>query len=169
MPLVPRNHYKPFGELTDKEKKELINRYMKDSANLPEPWKLWEYRPIHNLTWSNCEIPPIWAKHILYRRKEMKLTGGSSDYYKVTITNPTSPELEPYTAECNDIIEALNLTYAEGNIIKAIWRIAKDRMGEGKPGVTSLYDAEKVEFFAKRLLDIERKKENEKDNDTGNT
>jgi len=85
-----------------------------------------------------------------------KLTGGSSDYYKVTITNPTSPDIEPYVAECNDIIEALNLSFAEGNIVKAIWRIAKNRMGEGKPGASNLYDAEKVDFFAKRVLTKEQ-------------
>jgi len=85
-----------------------------------------------------------------------KLTGGSSDYYKVKVDNPTSPEIDPYTAECNDIIEALNLSYTEGNIVKAIWRMAKNRMGEGKPGVSNLYDAEKVEFFAKRVLSKEQ-------------
>lgn len=74
-----------------------------------------------------------------------KLTGGSSDYYKVKVDNPTSPEVEPYIAECNDIIEALNLSFAEGNIVKAIWRIAKNRMGEGKLGVSNLYDAEKTD------------------------
>ena len=35
-----------------------------------------------------------------------KLTGGSSDYYKVNVDMPTSGG-EAYMVECNDIIEAL--------------------------------------------------------------
>lgn len=80
------------------------------------------------------------------------LTGGSSDYYKVLITNPTTPGGTPYNAECNDIIEALGMTYAEGNAFKAIWRSASARLGNGKPGNTALYDAEKVEFFGGRMV-----------------
>lgn len=83
--------------------------------------------------------------------EQLKLTGGSSPYYGVRIEKPTSGG-DPYTAECNDIIESLNLNFAEGNILKALWRIAKDRMGEGKPGNPPLYDAEKVKFFGDRVL-----------------
>ena len=81
-----------------------------------------------------------------------KLTGGSSDYYKLRINNPTSGT-EPYTAECNDIIEALEMNYAEGNAFKAVWRRAALRKGGGKPGSTLLYESEKVEFFGKRLVE----------------
>lgn len=80
------------------------------------------------------------------------LTGGSSDYYKVQISRPTTPGTLPYTTECNDIIEALGLNFAEGNILKALWRIAAARLGRGKPGVSMTYDAEKVKFFAERVL-----------------
>jgi len=80
------------------------------------------------------------------------LTGGSSDYYKVAIDKPTSGG-EPYMAECNDIIEALEMTFAEGNILKAVWRIAAARHGNGKDGVTALYDAEKIVFFGQRLVE----------------
>jgi hypothetical protein len=80
------------------------------------------------------------------------LTGGSSDYYKVYITGAdTTSGGNGYMAECNDIIEALNMNYAEGNAFKAIWRIAAARKGNGKPGTTALYDSEKVEFFGHRL------------------
>lgn len=80
-----------------------------------------------------------------------KLTGGSSDYYKVRIAKPVSGGL-PYQAECLDIIEALGMNFHEGNVFKAIWRIAAARQGNGKPGTTALYDAEKIEFFGKRLV-----------------
>lgn len=83
------------------------------------------------------------------------LTGGSSDYYKVHIAKPTSGG-RPYMAECNDIIESLGMTFAEGNIMKALWRRAALRAGGGKPGSTSLYESEKIEFFAKRLVNADR-------------
>ncbi|API58475.1 hypothetical protein BSL82_03460 [Tardibacter chloracetimidivorans] len=79
------------------------------------------------------------------------LTGYSSDYYKVHVSNPTG-ERETYTAECNDIIEALQMNFAEGNVFKAVWRHAANRMGKGKPGNSLIYDAEKVEFFGKRMV-----------------
>ena len=79
-----------------------------------------------------------------------ELSGGSVDYYKVRIERPTT-FAEPYMAECNDIIEALDMTFAEGNVFKAVWRIAAARIGKKKRGQTSVYDAEKVEFFARRM------------------
>lgn len=85
-----------------------------------------------------------------------KLTGGSSDYYEVEVKKPTKKYRCSYTAECNDIIEALNLNFAEGNIMKALWRRAKARMGGGKVGTTSLYDAEKCQFFSERLVEQEK-------------
>lgn len=83
-------------------------------------------------------------------------SGGSSDYYKVEITNTTTPFALGYTAECNDIIEALGMNFAEGNAFKAIWRRAAQRtLGKRKAGAKDdgLYDAEKVEFFGKRLVE----------------
>lgn len=79
-------------------------------------------------------------------------TGASVSYYKVEIPKPTSGGA-PYVAECNDIIEALGLNYAEGNVLKALWRRAAARQGKVKKGYTDgLYDAEKVVFFANRVL-----------------
>lgn len=83
-------------------------------------------------------------------------TGGSSDYYKVDIKNTTTPYAIGYTAECNDIIEALGMNFAEGNAFKALWRRASQRtLGKRKAGAKDdgLYDAEKVEFFGKRLVE----------------
>jgi len=91
-------------------------------------------------------------------KEEAEYTGGSSSYYKVDVTHPTTSDT-PYQAECNDVIEALGLTFTEGNIFKAIWRIAADRQGKKKKGNNSVYDAEKVVFFAERLLIQEKSKE----------
>ena len=81
-------------------------------------------------------------------------TGGSVSYYQVEITDPTTPGRDPYVAECNDIIEALGMTYAEGNAFKAIWRSCAARnLGKFKAGYKdSLYDAEKVVFFGERMV-----------------
>lgn len=77
------------------------------------------------------------------------LTGGSSSYYSVPINNPTSGTGR-YVAECNDIIEALEMDFRTGNTFKAIWRLALAKQGRGKRGTTALYDAEKILFFAER-------------------
>lgn len=81
-------------------------------------------------------------------------SGGSVNYYKVQITDPTSGSNNSYMAECNDIIEALNMNYTEGNIFKAIWRMAAAReLGKLKEGFEKpKYDTEKVVFFANRLM-----------------
>ena len=82
-------------------------------------------------------------------------SGGSVNYYKVDIKSPTTAGAFPYTAECNDIIEALGMNYAEGNAFKAIWRrAAQETLGLRKAGAKDdgLYDAQKVEFFGKRLV-----------------
>jgi len=84
---------------------------------------------------------------------EREYTGGSVSYYQVTVTRPTSGGT-PYTAECNDIIEALGMNYAEGNAFKAIWRRCAARtLGKSKAGYKDgLYDAEKVVFFGQRMV-----------------
>ena len=82
---------------------------------------------------------------------ETEATGGSSSYYEVTVELPTKPDREPYMAECNDIIEALDMTFAEANVFKATWRKAAQRQGNGKPGVDALYDANKCVFYSDRM------------------
>ena len=83
----------------------------------------------------------------------MTLTGGSADYYKVRVDRPTSGG-EPYTAECNDIIEALGMEYDVANAFKAAWRVAALRQGRGKPGQDSaVYDGEKIVFFGQRIIE----------------
>lgn len=79
-------------------------------------------------------------------------SGGSVSYYSARIESPTSGG-DAYTAECNDIIEALGMNYAEGNAFKAIWRSCAARtLGKRKDGGDAVYDAEKVVFFGKRML-----------------
>lgn len=85
-------------------------------------------------------------------RATEEYTGSSSNYYKVYVKHPTTLP-DPYEAECNDIIESLNMTFAEGNAFKAIWRKAKARQGVKKKGYDNgVYDSEKVVFFGERML-----------------
>jgi hypothetical protein len=89
---------------------------------------------------------------------DSRLSGGSNSYYKTDVEEPTDEDAEPYTAECNDLIEALEMTPAEANVFKAIWRKAVRRQGNGKPGNNALYDAEKMVFFSNReLIQTQRK------------
>ena len=44
------------------------------------------------------------------------------------------------------------MTFAEGNVFKAIWRTAAARQGKEKKGNNSVYDAEKMVFFSERIL-----------------
>ena len=78
-------------------------------------------------------------------------------YYTGPVAAPLSG-CAPYVAECNDIIEALGMTYAEGKAFKAIWRLCAARtLGAKKRGYTDgLHDAEKVEFFGSRMVAQER-------------
>lgn len=91
--------------------------------------------------------------HLSSTPEAAEYTGGSVSYYKISIAVPLSGNA-PYVAECNDIIEALGMNYAEGNAFKAIWRMCAARtLGVKKRGYTDgLYDAEKVEFFGARMV-----------------
>ena len=84
------------------------------------------------------------------------LTGGSVSYYSVDVGWPSNGE-HAYVAECGDIIDALQLTFNEANIVKEIWRTANARLGNGKPGNTALRSAEKIAYYANRILAVEQK------------
>lgn len=78
-------------------------------------------------------------------------SGGACDYYRVGVTHPMSSNQVPYIAECGDIMESLEMTYAEANIFKEIWRTAAERtLGLKKAGNNNKRAAEKVVFFANR-------------------
>lgn len=79
-------------------------------------------------------------------------TGGSNDYYSVDVAN-TLDGRPGYTAQCLEVIEALGMTFAEGEAFKAIWRSCAARtLGKHKADNNALYDAEKVEFYGRRMI-----------------
>lgn len=85
-------------------------------------------------------------------------TGGSSSYYSLYIANPLNKNQPSYTVECQDIITALNMNFATGNIFKAIWRMCAAMLGKRKKGYDNgKYDLEKVVFYGNMLLDNLRK------------
>jgi hypothetical protein len=64
-----------------------------------------------------------------------ELSGSDADYYK----------LPKDAKDLMDLIEHRKMSFSEGNIFKAIWRLG------GKPGVDKIYDLDKIIFFANRL------------------
>lgn len=86
-------------------------------------------------------------------------TGNHVSYYRVPVADPKSSDLQPYTAECEDIIEALGMSFAEGCAFKALWRKCAARtLGLKKAGYRDgLYDAEKAVYYTKRALVAEKK------------
>jgi len=78
--------------------------------------------------------------------KQKEVTGGNVNYYLINITNPK--RLEPYVVE----VEALNMEFAEGTILKSLVRYCKLKQGLGKPGSSKKYEAEKIKYYAERLV-----------------
>lgn len=113
--------------------------------------------PYHNDYRKDCPrcIPP-------HLREAKQKTGGSVDYYKCHVADPIDENNPPYTAESIDIIEALGMTFAEGEAFKAIWRTCTGRMGGAvKADNKALYNAEKVEFFGARMVRAAKRSEAE--------
>lgn len=81
-----------------------------------------------------------------------ELSGGDVNYYLLDIKEPK--RLAPYMAECEDIIEALEMTFAEGNVLKALWRSCNMRVhGHGKRGqdMNGIYDGDKIAYYGERI------------------
>lgn len=80
-------------------------------------------------------------------------SGFDVNYYSVRIDHPKRPEREPYTFEVEDLIQALELGFHEGTILKSLVRSATARqLGLLKQGGDSIRDAEKMVHSAKEEL-----------------
>lgn len=79
-------------------------------------------------------------------------SGGRVNYYLVEVKHPQREDQPPYRAECEDIIEALDLNFDEANMFKEIWRGARARQGAEKEGNTALRGAQKLVHYAGRIL-----------------
>ncbi len=80
-------------------------------------------------------------------------SGGDNDYWLAKILHPK--RLEPYDAECEDLIEHFEMSFQEGEAFKALWRKGQLRIGNGKPGDTHIRNAEKVKHFGSRMEAME--------------
>lgn len=79
-------------------------------------------------------------------------SGGRVNYYLVQVVHPQREDQAPYQAECEDIIDTLDMTFDEGNIFKEVWRQAASRQGRAKEGNTELRGAQKLVHYAGRIL-----------------
>lgn len=83
-------------------------------------------------------------------------SGGICLYYQAEVTRPQTPnQVEPYNANCEDIIQALGLTFDEGCEFKSIWRRARARQGFVKAESSAVRDAQKAVHYAGRVLAFE--------------
>lgn len=83
---------------------------------------------------------------------EFESSGGFVNYYLCNVEHPQREVQDPYIAECEDIIEALQMNPDEANIFKEIWRSANQRLGKGKEGNNALRAAQKYVHYSNRLL-----------------
>jgi len=68
--------------------------------------------------------------------KQTKSDGWSTSYY----------ELPPGAKELQDLIEYRNMSFAVGNVFKAAYRLGR------KDGATTLYDLNKIKWYAEREI-----------------
>jgi len=105
--------------------------------------------------------PPVNTSLPVVEQPAAEYTGAAVSYYLVPIDDPIrgSPR---YTAECNDIIEALDMNWAEANAFKAIWRrsAARTLNRRKKDYDDGIYDAEKIVYYAQRMLVLEQRRQN---------
>ena len=97
----------------------------------------------------------LWKSAVMAQPEN---SGAHAAYYELTIQRPKSGGAA-YKAECQDIIEALQMDFNEGNAFKALWRRAAGRLGNVKKGNEDpLYDAQKIKFYGTRILEQEENK-----------
>ncbi len=86
--------------------------------------------------------------------KSVEHSGGNVNYYLAEIKRPKRKEFAPYIAECEDIITALGMNFAEGTNFKALWRSCAQRtLGLAKRDGDAVYDAEKMVMYSGIILD----------------
>jgi hypothetical protein len=96
---------------------------------------------------------------------ELENSGFNVNYYSIEVKNPKREGKAPYTFEVEDIIEAADLTFHEGNVLKSLIRSVNERNhGQQKKGSDYVRDAEKMvhssseELRRRKLRALEGKK-----------
>lgn len=84
---------------------------------------------------------------------ELENSGFNVNYYSVEIKHPKREGKAPYTFEVEDLIEAMDLTFHEGNVLKSLIRSVNERNhGQQKKGSDYVRDAEKMVHSSKEEL-----------------
>lgn len=77
-------------------------------------------------------------------------SGFDVNYYCIPILHPKREGKEPYVFEVEDLIQALNMGFHEGTVLKSLVRSAAEReLGLKKQGGDALRDAEKMVHSSK--------------------
>lgn len=100
-------------------------------------WSIWQI-PMHH---KGC---PSGFKNVVASAPEdgpVKSDGGSSAYYK----------LPPQATDLMDLIEAEEMSFARGNMFKALFRLGK------KAGTDVEYDLNKLQWFLDRMREMHGK------------
>jgi hypothetical protein len=84
--------------------------------------------------------------------KQETITGGDVNYYLISVSKSEIMDVDPYVAEVEDIIEALNMEFAEGTVLKSLVRLCKLNQNLGKPGSSKKYEIEKIRYYADRIV-----------------
>lgn len=84
----------------------------------------------------------------LSSQKQKEITGGNVNYYLIDVAKTANP----YVAEVEDIIETLNMNFAEGTVLKSLVRLCKLKQNFGKPGSSELYEAQKINYYGERIF-----------------
>jgi len=84
------------------------------------------------------------------------------NYYQVLVARPQNPDQNgvPYILNCEDMIQALEMTFDEGCETKSLFRRCRARQGFAKAESTAVRDAAKAVHYAKRILAYEESKVN---------
>ena len=100
---------------------------------------------------------PVAVERRIDAKQMSNKSGGHVSYYSVDVDNPSKGGA-PYRAEAIDVIASLDMTFAEGEAFKAVWRCAADRCGAHKDGNDTRRDAEKVAYYGEQMTAREKKR-----------
>lgn len=100
---------------------------------------------------------PVAVDRRIDAKQMSNSSGGHVSYYSVDVDTPSKGGA-PYRAEAIDVIASLDMTFAEGEAFKAVWRCAADRCGAHKDGNDTRRDAEKVAYYGEQMTAREKKR-----------
>ncbi len=128
--------------------KTCLNCRLRGSDNCPSTCLYGPSEEYPNWQPEDADIP---ASDLMVTRQDnggptlddgpVKSDGGSSAYYK----------LPPEATDLMDLIEAEEMSFARGNMFKALFRLGK------KAGTDVEYDLNKLQWFLDRMRDMHRK------------